>query len=79
MEAGDLLPAIERGVINWESVTELGRIVAGQLPGRTGPTDITLFKSVGIAIWDVATALRVYRLALERGLGDHIELWPGKK
>jgi ornithine cyclodeaminase/alanine dehydrogenase-like protein (mu-crystallin family) len=79
MEAGDLLPAIERGVINWESVTELGRIVAGQVPGRTNAADITLFKSVGIAIWDVATALRVYRLALEKGLGNHIELWPGKK
>ena len=75
IEAGDLLPAIERGVINWESVTELGRIVAGQVKGRISHTDITLFKSVGIAIWDVATALRVYRLALEKGVGDHIELW----
>lgn len=79
MEAGDLLPAIERGVINWESVTELGRIVAGQVKGRASNSDITLFKSVGIAIWDVATALRVYRLALEKGIGDHIELWPDKK
>jgi len=78
LEAGDLLPAIERGVINWESVTELGRIVAGQLTGRTSTDDITLFKSVGIAIWDVATALRVYRSALDRGLGDYVELWSGK-
>jgi ornithine cyclodeaminase/alanine dehydrogenase-like protein (mu-crystallin family) len=79
MEAGDLLPAIERGVINWESVTELGRIVAGQVPGRTSTSDITLFKSVGIAIWDVAAALRVYSLAVERGSGDRLELWPGKQ
>jgi ornithine cyclodeaminase/alanine dehydrogenase-like protein (mu-crystallin family) len=79
MEAGDLLPAIERGVINWESVTELGRIVAGQVPGRTSTRDITLFKSVGIAIWDVATAWVVYSLAVERGSGDHLELWPGKQ
>jgi ornithine cyclodeaminase len=66
-------------VINWESVTELGRIVAGQVQGRGSDRDITLFKSVGIAIWDVATALRVYRSALEKGIGDHIELWPDKK
>jgi ornithine cyclodeaminase/alanine dehydrogenase-like protein (mu-crystallin family) len=76
IEAGDLLPAIERGVINWESVTELGRIVAGQIPGRSGPSDITLFKSVGIAIWDVATALRVFKLAVEKGLSERVELWP---
>jgi alanine dehydrogenase len=79
IEAGDLLPAIERGVINWESVTELGRIVAGQVRGRNNPDDITLFKSVGIAIWDVATAFRVYKLASEKGLGDHIEFWPDRK
>jgi ornithine cyclodeaminase/alanine dehydrogenase-like protein (mu-crystallin family) len=79
MEAGDLLPAIERGIINWESVTELGRIVAGQVLGRPNDSDITLFKSVGIAIWDVSTALRVYRSALDRGIGEHIELWSDKK
>jgi alanine dehydrogenase len=79
IEAGDLLPAIERGVINWESVTELGRIVAGQVPGRTDQDEITLFKSNGIAIWDVSTALRVYRLALARDIGEPIELWPERK
>jgi ornithine cyclodeaminase/alanine dehydrogenase-like protein (mu-crystallin family) len=74
-EAGDLVPAIERGVINWESVTELGRIVAGRDPGRTSDADITLFKSNGIALEDIATALRVYNLARERGIGDAIDLW----
>jgi ornithine cyclodeaminase/alanine dehydrogenase-like protein (mu-crystallin family) len=75
MESGDLLPAIERGVITWESVTELGRIVAGRDPGRTGDDDVTLFKSNGIALEDISTALRVYNLARERGLGEQIELW----
>lgn len=75
LESGDLLPAIERGVICWEGVTELGRIVAGQIKGRTSPDDITLFESHGIALWDVAVALRVYQKALERGLGQEIELW----
>jgi len=78
LEAGDLLPAIERGAITWESVTELGRIVSGQVVGRRAADDITLFKSVGIAIWDVATALRVYNLATERGIGEQLELWPDK-
>lgn len=75
VEAGDLMPAIERGVITWESVTELGRIVAGRDPGRTSEDDITLFKSNGIALEDISTALRVYNLARERGVGEEIDLW----
>jgi alanine dehydrogenase len=75
MEAGDLMPALERGVISWESVTELGRIVAGRDPGRTSDADITIFKSNGIALEDISTALRVYNLARERGIGESIELW----
>ena len=77
IEAGDLLPAIERGVITWESVTEVGRIVAGRDPGRKGQDDITLFKSNGIALEDISTALRVYNLARERGVGEQIDLWRG--
>jgi alanine dehydrogenase len=77
LEAGDLLPAVERGVISWESVSELGRIVAGRDPGRTGDDDITLFKSNGIALEDISTALRVYNLAVERGIGEIVDLWRG--
>jgi ornithine cyclodeaminase/alanine dehydrogenase-like protein (mu-crystallin family) len=69
IEAGDLLPAIERGVISWKSVTELGRIVAGRDRGRTSNDDITLFKSNGVALEDISTALRVHNLARERGAG----------
>ncbi|HSQ19535.1 MAG TPA: ornithine cyclodeaminase family protein, partial [Blastocatellia bacterium] len=75
VEAGDLMPAIERGVIRWESLTELGRIVAGLDPGRTSDDQITLFKSNGIALEDISTALRVYRLARERGVGQSVDLW----
>lgn len=75
MEAGDLMPAIERGAIRWESLTELGRIVAGLDRGRTSDDQITLFKSNGIALEDVSTALRVYALARERGVGQSIDLW----
>jgi len=75
IEAGDLLPAIDRGVITWEAVTELGRIVAGREPGRTSDDEVTLFKSNGIALEDISTALRVYTLARQRGLGEEIALW----
>jgi len=77
IEAGDLMPAIERGVISWESVTELGRIVAGRDRGRTSDEEITLFKSNGIALEDISTALRVYHLARERGVGEELDLWRG--
>jgi len=77
LEAGDLLPAIERGVISWESVCELGRIVAGRDRGRTSDDDITLFKSNGIALEDISTALRVYNLAVERGIGESVDFWRG--
>jgi len=77
IEAGDLMPAIERGVISWESVTELGRIVAGRDAGRRSDDDITIFKSNGIALEDISTALRVYNLARDRGIGESIELWAG--
>lgn len=75
LEAGDLLQAVERGVRSWDSMIELGRIVTGQVPSRLHPNDITLFKSTGIAIEDVAVALRVYELARARGMGEPITLW----
>jgi ornithine cyclodeaminase/alanine dehydrogenase-like protein (mu-crystallin family) len=79
VESGDLMPAIERGVISWESVTELGRIVAGCDAGRTGDDDITIFKSNGIALEDIAAGLGVYNLARERGVGEQIDLWSGSQ
>ncbi len=75
IEAGDLLPAIERGVISWDTVTELGHIIAGRVNGRTSDQDITLFKSNGIALEDISTALRVYHLAKERGMGEEVKFW----
>jgi alanine dehydrogenase len=75
MEAGDLLPAIERGVISWESVVELGGIVAGRVKGRASEEAVTLFKSNGIALEDIAVALPVYNRARERGVGEEINLW----
>jgi ornithine cyclodeaminase/alanine dehydrogenase-like protein (mu-crystallin family) len=75
MEAGDLIHALGEDAGRWAAVRELAAIVAGGTPGRTDPREITLFKSNGIAIWDVAVAARVYTLARERQLGQRIPLW----
>lgn len=75
MEAGDLIQAFGAAEQRWENVRELGVIVAGKTPGRTTATQITLFKSIGIASWDLAAAVRVYELAAARGLGQSFALW----
>ncbi|MBI2888081.1 MAG: ornithine cyclodeaminase family protein [Chloroflexi bacterium] len=69
LECADLLRAVERGVINWEQVEELGKVVCGHRRGRTAEDQITLFESHGLALWDVAAAAAVYRRARESGVG----------
>jgi len=75
MEAGDLILSFANDATRWDAVRELGAIVAGKIPGRTGPNQITLFKSNGIATWDLAVAVRVFKLAVARGVGQSIPLW----
>lgn len=74
IESGDLLGPIERGLISWEAVYELGQVVAGLHPGRQSADQITLFESHGLAIWDVAAAGVVYERAREKGVGREIDL-----
>jgi ornithine cyclodeaminase/alanine dehydrogenase-like protein (mu-crystallin family) len=74
-EAGDLLIPIARGVMTSESIhAELGEIVTGARPGRESDSEITLFKSVGVALQDAAAAARAYERAIAGGLGQRIEL-----
>jgi ornithine cyclodeaminase/alanine dehydrogenase-like protein (mu-crystallin family) len=56
------------------AVVELGELVAGTRPGRTSPEEITLYKSVGVAVQDLAAAALVLAAARERGAGFEIEL-----
>ena len=72
LEAGDLLRALETGVILPEAIYELGQVIAGQVVGRTSPDDITLFESQGLALKDMAVARLVYDRAQEEGLGQKI-------
>lgn len=74
-EAGDLIIPFARDPRRWDQVDELHQVISGSRPGRQKHDEITLFKSNGIAIWDVATAARVYELALERGSGRRLALW----
>ncbi|MBI1749592.1 MAG: ornithine cyclodeaminase family protein [Acidobacteria bacterium] len=74
-EAGDLIQAFAGDEKRWSAVHELAGIVAGRISGRSSRDQITLFKSNGIAIWDVAVAARVFELARERQLGTRIPLW----
>jgi ornithine cyclodeaminase/alanine dehydrogenase-like protein (mu-crystallin family) len=79
MEAGDLIQAFGKDQLRWNAVQELSQIVAGKEPGRTAADQITLFKSNGIATWDLAAAVRVYELAVARGMGQSIPIWQPEK
>jgi Predicted ornithine cyclodeaminase, mu-crystallin homolog len=66
---------ISRGVITADHVhAELGEIIAGTRPGRTSPEQITLYKSVGVAVQDAAAAALVVSLARTRSIGEDISL-----
>jgi alanine dehydrogenase len=75
MEAGDLIQAFGEDASRWDAVQELAEIVAGKTQGRRGAEQITLFKSNGIATWDLAAAVRVYEMAVAQGMGKNIPLW----
>ncbi len=74
-EAGDLLIPMERGLISADYIhAELGEIVSGLRPGRESPEEITLFKSVGVAVQDVVAAAAVLEAAQAAGLGTEVDL-----
>ena len=74
VEAGDLLGTAAEGRFAWDRVTELGAVVTGAVPGRQDALEITLFKSLGVALEDVATMHLVYTRAKETGRGEEIGL-----
>jgi ornithine cyclodeaminase/alanine dehydrogenase-like protein (mu-crystallin family) len=73
IEAGDLIIPARSGKLSWESVWELGDVVAGDGPERNSSYDITLYKGVGMALEDITVAARAYVLARERGVGNEID------
>ena len=75
VEAGDLVLPFGTTGTRWENVRELADVVAGKAQGRQSEKEITLFKSNGTAVWDLAAAIRVYRAALAKSMGQAIPLW----
>ncbi len=74
-EAGEFLIPKGEGLIGDEHIVgEIGEVLTGRAPGRTSPDEITLFKSLGIAIEDLAAAHRVYEIAREKDLGTWVEI-----
>lgn len=77
-EAGDLIIPFAKHPERWTEVHELADLVAGKVPGRANDSQITLFKSNGIAAWDLAVGAKVYHAAKEKGLGRELPLFSGQ-
>ena len=74
-EAGEFLIPKSEGLFGDEHIVgEIGELLTGKVAGRGSPDEITLFKSLGIAIEDLASAHRVYEVCKERGLGTWVEI-----
>jgi alanine dehydrogenase len=71
-EAGEYRDLVAAGRLQWSNIVELGDIATGKVSGRRGPADITLFKSLGIALEDIAFADLIVRRAIRRGLGKRM-------
>jgi alanine dehydrogenase len=69
LESGDLIEPVEAGALDWLEVHELQEVVAGDVAGRQSDADIVVFKSNGLAAWDVAIGAELVRRARERGIG----------
>jgi alanine dehydrogenase len=72
LESADLIEPIAHGVLDWLEVHELDEVVAEELRGRQSPDDIVVFKSNGIAAWDVAIGAAAVEAARTRGVGTEL-------
>jgi alanine dehydrogenase len=75
-EAGDFIIPASENLFDWGQVHELAEVMLDTGPLRKQPGDITLYKGLGIALEDIATAAHVYRLACQQRLGEEIDLLP---
>jgi ornithine cyclodeaminase/alanine dehydrogenase-like protein (mu-crystallin family) len=73
IESGDLEKPLEDKLIHWAAIRDLGPLMVGRYPGRESASQITLFKSNGLGIQDVACAKVVHDLAVEQKLGKVVE------
>jgi alanine dehydrogenase len=75
VESGDIVMGIQQGHFTAARIVgELGEVLARKIEGRTTPGDITIFKSLGLAVEDIVAADLVYRKAIQQDVGDEVEL-----
>ena len=72
LESADLIEPVGRGLLDWRHVHELQEVVAGEVRGRESDTDVVLFKSNGLAAWDVAIGAAALERARELGVGREL-------
>jgi ornithine cyclodeaminase/alanine dehydrogenase-like protein (mu-crystallin family) len=72
LESADLIEPVESGVLDWLEVHEFQEVVAEEVPGREADEDIVVFKSNGLAAWDVAVAAAVVERAQAAGAGREV-------
>lgn len=68
-ECGDLLPLVEKGFLDWNTLPELGEVIVGRAPGRSANGEITLYESHGMAVQDIYVGAALLALAREQGVG----------
>ncbi|HEY2786839.1 MAG TPA: ornithine cyclodeaminase family protein [Fimbriiglobus sp.] len=68
-EAGDFVAAMRENALQWSDVKDFAHVLVGRYPGRESKDDITVFKSLGLGIEDIAVAVRVVELANNKGIG----------
>ena len=73
-ESGDLIQGLANVGRGWDSVIELFSVVSREHPGRSSAEEVTLFKSHGIALWDIAVAGYIYQQALQQGKGKELDI-----
>lgn len=74
-EAGDFIIPMKKGIVSKDDFQgELGQVILEEIPGRENDQEITLFKTVGVAVLDVVTAYRIYKKAVENNIGSNIEI-----
>jgi len=76
VESGDLLFAEREGTFEWPRAVRLADVIAGTIPGRNDAEQITLFESLGVGLWDVASAKHIYERCVAEGRGREVALTP---
>ncbi len=69
---GDVSGQVKKGLISWDSVDEIHELVTGQKRGRENADEITVLKTEGTPIQDLGSAVRIYELAVEQGIGHDL-------